>query len=390
MHFTRQNYNFFCTCANFLVLLHDILYNSHRIMKRQLIFFLAFAAMTAQAQKQNATYLAYIEEWKDVAVQQQADYGIPASITMAQALLESGAGQSELATKANNHFGIKCTSDWFGGVYYHDDETEGECFRQYYDAAESFKDHSLFLQRSRYSTCFEIAIEDYEGWAQRLRQCGYATDINYAAKLVKLIEDYRLDTLISYAPTERDTVAAPVIRGQMERPAERPADQKVVPGNAKKATVVTVKEPIRVINSDPEPPYVEPLTASEECKQFFLQHPKQKCNSLTYVEARKGDTYANVAFRINVRERELREWNDALGRDLEVGDRIYISRKKTSVPQEKAIMWGHPGESLWMICQREGIQMKRVQELNGFAPEVRVFKTRQKIYLNKVKEENVR
>lgn len=361
-------------------------------MKKSLIIAMAcVTCVSAQAQKQNATYLAYIEQWKDVAVQQQADYGIPASITMAQALLESGAGQSELAIKANNHFGIKCTSDWFGGVYYHDDETEGECFRQYYDAAESFKDHSLFLQRSRYSTCFEIAIEDYEGWAQRLRQCGYATDVNYSAKLVKLIEDYRLDTLIAYASTP-DKTPSPVIRGKEERPSTQPAQERTVvsSGNAQKATVVTAKEPIRVITSDPEPPYVEPLTASEESKQFFLAHPKVRCNGVNYVLARKDDTYANVAFRLNVRERELREWNDALGRELAEGDRVYLSRKKTTVPQEKTIMWVHPGESLWMICQREGIQMKQVQKLNGFAPDVRVFKTRQQIYLNKVKEGNGR
>ena len=151
--------------------------------------------MSAWAQNLNPTYLAYIEEWKGTAVQQQADYGIPASITMAQALLESAAGKSELAQNARNHFGIKCTSEWFGGVYYYDDDRKGECFRQYKDAAESFKDHSVFLKRPRYTTCFEIAVEDYEGWARRLRECGYATDPQYAHKLIKLIEDYRLDTL---------------------------------------------------------------------------------------------------------------------------------------------------------------------------------------------------
>jgi flagellum-specific peptidoglycan hydrolase FlgJ len=123
-------------------------------MKKSIFFAALCVTMTLAAQKPNEAYLAYIEQWKETAIQQQIDYGVPAAITMAQALLESGAGKSELAVKANNHFGIKCTSDWFGGVYYHNDETSGECFRQYYDAAESFKDHSLFLKRPRYATCF--------------------------------------------------------------------------------------------------------------------------------------------------------------------------------------------------------------------------------------------
>ena len=165
-------------------------------MKKIMIIIAAMVlGMSAAAQKQNPTYLAYIEQWKETAVQNQADYGIPASIIMAQALLESAAGTSELAVNARNHFGIKCTSEWFGGVYYYDDDSKGECFRQYANAAESFKDHALFLQRPRYATCFEIAIEDYEGWAYRLKACGYATDKNYAPKLIKIIEDYRLDTL---------------------------------------------------------------------------------------------------------------------------------------------------------------------------------------------------
>ena len=336
------------------------------IMKRIFIFLpVLLFAMSMPAQKLNQTYLDYIEQWKSTALQNQAEYGIPASIIMAQALLESAAGTSELAVNANNHFGIKCTNEWLGGVYYHDDDRKGDCFRQYLNAAESFKDHALFLMRPRYATCFEIAIEDYEGWANRLKACGYATDKNYAPKLIKLIEDYQLYEL-------EDRYAQ-----------SRKSEDK---SSKSKAAVVHGTAPIAVITHDPEPPYEEPLSARKEKKLFLLQHPTKKCNGVTYVQAREGDTYANVAFRLNVRERSLREWNDALGRDMKTGDRIYMSAKKKRVPQEKSIMWVHPGESLWMICQREGIQMKQVRKLNGFAPELQVFRTRQQIYLNKVKE----
>ena len=336
-------------------------------MKKSVIIALAVMALPLMAQQQNQTYLDYIEQWKETAVQQQMDYGVPAAITMAQALLESAAGQSELALNARNHFGIKCTSDWFGGVYYYDDDSRGECFRQYADAHESFKDHSLFLQRPRYATCFEIAVEDYEGWAHRLKACGYATDPGYASKLIKIIEDYRLDTL----------AATPELFGKKEPEPQKPL----------KAEVVHQSEPIKVFTQEPEPPYVAPISAREEKKTFLLTHPVKRCNGIKYVDAREGDTYANIAFRLNVRERQLREWNDALGRDLAVGDRVFMSAKKKKVPAEKTVLWVHPGESLWEICQREGIQIAQVQKLNGFPVDLRTFRTRQQIYLNKVKEE---
>ena len=400
-------------------------------MKKIMIIIAAMVlGMSAAAQKQNPTYLAYIEQWKETAVQNQADYGIPASIIMAQALLESAAGTSELAVNARNHFGIKCTSEWFGGVYYYDDDSKGECFRQYANAAESFKDHALFLQRPRYATCFEIAIEDYEGWAYRLKACGYATDKNYAPKLIKIIEDYRLDTLgvtgdglrVTGDSVERgstkdeSTMYEGFTKGRKDESRKR-GDGLRVTGDgtelnsgsaalnsaalnsaalnsdqrshstATKPVVVHRTEPIAVITRDPEPPYEEPLSAKDEKKLFLLQHPVKKCNGVRYVSAREGDSYANVAFRLNVRERLLREWNDALGREMKIGDRIYMGAKKKKVAPEKTLMWVHPGESLWEVCQREGIQMARVQQLNGFAPEVRVFRTRQQILLNKVKDE---
>ena len=347
---------------------------------------LMIGTMSSWAQKQDPTYLAYIEEWKAIAIQEQEDYGIPASITMAQALLESQAGQSELALNARNHFGIKCTNEWFGGVYYHDDDSEGECFRQYGNAAESFKDHSIFLKRPRYSTCFEIAVEDYEGWARRLKECGYATDPSYAPKLVKLIEDYRLDTL-TVSQTVRRPQAAPADRAQKENAGTgsvaKPAPK---PKRPLKATVVRRSEPIMVIHNDPEPPYVEPLTAKEERDSFFLMHPRKKCNGIQYVTAREEDTYANVAFRLNVRERDLREDNDALGRELAKGDRIYLAAKKST--GEEAFVWSHTGQSIWQLSQEVGVKIEAIQKWNELDPMIRTFRTRQRIYLHKTKEED--
>lgn len=348
-------------------------------MKKALLFAALGVTMTLAAQKQNTAYLAYIDQWKSTVVENQKDYGIPASIIMAQALLESGAGQSELAVNANNHFGIKCTNEWFGGVYYKDDDRKDDCFRQYGNAAESFKDHALFLQRPRYTTCFEIAIADYEGWAYRLKACGYATDPNYAPKLIKIIEDYRLDTL---AAASKEHVAAGGATVAGAAAAQAMPERK----RPLKAEVVRRSEPIMVIHNDPEPEYLVPLTAKEERDSFLIMHPKKRYNGVAYVIAREGDTYANVAFRLNVRERDLREDNDALGRELKPGDRIYLSAKKNV--GNKDFVWTHTGLSVWQLSQEEGVSLEAIQKLNELDPQIRSFRTRQRIYLRKVKQEN--
>lgn len=369
-----------------------------RMKKSTILMGLMTVSLSLMAQKQSEAYRQYIDQWKETAILQQAEYGIPASITMAQALLESAAGQSELAVNAKNHFGIKCTSEWFGGVYYYDDDSKGECFRQYADAAESFKDHSLFLQRPRYATCFEIAVEDYEAWAVRLRECGYATDKHYASKLIRLIEDYHLDSLTMattvgvFDPTAaqdlRNTEPNAQVNVKIDPNQPKPENQQASKKLAKrplKATVVQGTAPIMVIENDPEPPYVAPKTAREERDSFFIEHPKKKYNGINYVIAREGDTYATIAFRINVRERELRENNDALGRDLMPGDRVYLTLKKTQGSKE--FVWTHTGQSLWKLSQEEGVQIEAILKLNELDPNIRTFRTRQKIYLKKVKEQ---
>lgn len=135
----------------------------------------------------------YIIEFKDIAMEEMLQYGIPASITLAQGILESGAGVGELTLKANNHFGIKCHTGWQGDKVYHDDDERGECFRKYNDPKYSYRDHSLFLtQRSRYQDLFKLRKDDYVAWAKGLRKAGYATDPRYPEKLIGIIERYSL------------------------------------------------------------------------------------------------------------------------------------------------------------------------------------------------------
>lgn len=138
------------------------------------------------------TTVAYIEKFKNIAITEMNKYGIPASITLAQALLESGTGNSDLAKYANNHFGIKCTSDWSGKGYYKDDDQKDDCFRVYNNPEESFKDHSEFLKRKRYAALFELDKDDYEGWAIGLKAAGYATNPKYPDLLIGIIGRYDL------------------------------------------------------------------------------------------------------------------------------------------------------------------------------------------------------
>jgi flagellum-specific peptidoglycan hydrolase FlgJ len=154
---------------------------------------------------------AYIENYRGIAMDEMKNYGVPASITLAQGILESGSGKGRLSVEANNHFGIKCHG-WNGDKIYHDDDASQECFRKYNDPKYSFRDHSLFLKdRKRYYKLFQLDQDDYEGWAKELRQAGYATDKKYPDKLISLIERYDLskyDKMVlgdSYTPNPRPT-----------------------------------------------------------------------------------------------------------------------------------------------------------------------------------------
>ncbi|MBV8390176.1 MAG: glucosaminidase domain-containing protein [Mucilaginibacter sp.] len=138
------------------------------------------------------TSLTYIDRFKTIAIQEMNLYGIPASITLAQGLFESGSGNGELARVANNHFGIKCTSDWKGKGYYKDDDNHNDCFRVYDKPEDSFRDHSEFLKRPRYAKLFQLDKNDYVGWANGLKAAGYATNPNYPQLLINIIQKYNL------------------------------------------------------------------------------------------------------------------------------------------------------------------------------------------------------
>ena len=266
----------------------------------------------AYGQHKLAAYQKYIKTYGTLAIKQQTQYKIPASITLAQGLLESGAGQSHLACRSNNHFGIKC-HEWKGARVYHDDDLRGECFRKYSTVGQSDTDHSKFLaERPRYASLFKLRITDYKGWAKGLQKCGYATDRAYANKLIKVIEDYEL---------------------------YRYDRMKVV----KKTTKRTITQP-----KPAQPAY-----------QVYRTH------GLIYVYAQENDDFDHIAASLGFSPRKLKKYNE-VPEDfpLEKGDIVYLEKKKKKAdkPYEQHVV--QVGESMHGIAQKYGIQIKSLYKMN--------------------------
>lgn len=274
-----------------------------------LVFFL-FAIVQVQAQRKNTSYVKYIDQYSSIAVKHQAKYGIPASITLAQGILESGAGQSQLARKSNNHFGIKCHNDWTGGRAYHDDDFRGECFRKYRKVEESYDDHALFLTgRPRYANLFKLNVKDYKGWARGLQKSGYATDKAYANKLIKMIEDYELYKFDSN-------------KGRKSIPSSSPS-------------------------------------------KAISKRTVYKTHGLIYIYANVNDSFEAVANDLGFKPKDLHKYNEVpVGFPLQKGDVIYLQKKKKKADKPYYDHVVQIGESMHSISQKYGIKVKNLYKMN--------------------------
>ena len=264
----------------------------------------------AESQRRIASYEKYIKQCSGIAIQHQKKYKIPASITLAQGIFESGAGQSQLARKSNNHFGIKCHSDWRGERVYHDDDLRGECFRKYKRAEDSYEDHAHFLvDRPRYAPLFKLNIKDYKGWAKGLQKCGYATDRAYANKLIKVIEDYELYRF-----------------------------------DSAKGGKVTGRQQQAVIKS---------------------KYTIYRTHGLLYVYAKNNDNFENIAQSLDFRVKDLKKFNE-VPEDfpLQQGDIVYLEKKKKKADKPYYDHVVQVGESMHSISQKYGIQIKSLYKIN--------------------------
>ena len=289
-------------------------------MKRYLfflVFILSFLSVGAQT-RWNAQYQEYVDQWSSVAVEQMNRYRIPASITLAQGLLESGAGRSELAREGNNHFGIKCHNGWTGPTVYKDDDQRNDCFRSYKTARESYEDHSRFLVNGRrYQSLFSLKMTDYKGWARGLKAAGYATNPKYADRLIEIIEVYKL--------YEYD-------RGKVVRSE----------ADGRDGAVNAVMRDVYIFNDR------------------------------YYVLARRGDTYRTIGDDMGVSYRKLAKYNERDKNDqLEDGEIVWLEKKARKAPKQyKGVPHiVQPGESMYSIAQYYGIRLERLYKMNDLGPD---------------------
>jgi hypothetical protein len=272
---------------------------------------------------------AYINTYKDIAISEMKRSGIPASITMAQGMLESDNGNSSLVTEGNNHFGIKC-HDWTGPGMYKDDDARNECFRKYKSAAESFRDHSDFLlSRQRYTSLFELKSTDYKSWAKGLKKAGYATNPSYADLLIKLIEENKLYYL----------------------------DQDVAIADRSRSARSTAQ---KVSGQGQGPDFTINLN----------KHPVYKRNDIEYTVVKNGDTFDKLGRELDMFTWELVKYNE-LSKDsiLHEGQILYLQPKHRRAERGKEIHTVQPGESIYTISQLYGVKTKHIRRLNRLSPD---------------------
>lgn len=254
------------------------------------------------AQTRNGAYLTYIDKYKKIAVEQMRKYHIPASITLAQGILESDAGRSMLAVEGNNHFGIKCHSTWEGRKMYYDDDRRGECFRKYGSAVASFEDHSVFLASgSRYAFLFDLKTSDYKGWARGLKKAGYATNPQYADKLINIIELYDLSRFDKSGGLSKDkTLSSPSL----------------------------------------------------------TTHQPYLSNGLLYVRLGEDETLRDIAREFSTTKLRLRRYNEIDRKYIPLeGSVIYLEKKKCRAAKDYMTHTVGPDDSLWSIAQLYGVRM---------------------------------
>ena len=285
------------------------------MIKRLMAGVVALMVAVASLRAQSTDYVAYIDKYKDIAIEQMNKYHIPASITLAQALLESGAGKSELAQRSNNHFGIKCHS-WEGDRTYHDDDESGECFRVYKNVRDSYEDHSIFLATgSRYAFLFKFDHTDYVNWAKGLKRAGYATSPTYAEKLIGIIESYGLD--------------------RYDRSGSK----------------------------------VQTPTQAQANGHYVGNHEPMLAHDLVYVVTRQGDTMQGIADEFGIPRRKLMRYNDQHKYYVPAkGDILYLHRKYRRARKPNMHHVVAEGESMHLIAQMYGIRLSSLCRLNEAEP----------------------
>lgn len=304
-----------------------------------ILIFLSLVTSAVFAQKKELI-TGYIDTYKDIAINEMKRTGVPAAITLAQGIHESGAGNSKLALASNNHFGIKCKSNWTGETVKHDDDARGECFRKYPASEDSYKDHSDFLKTGqRYAFLFTLDVSDYMGWAKGLKNAGYATNPKYPEVLIKLIEEYDLQqyTLIAM--------------GKMpDKDAGSVASTTEQTGNVRTGMNDTYKDD-----------YVVEEKKTDNAKLY--PSGQFKINETKVLFVKKGTSFLSIAKEYDVDLSKIFEFNEMSRTEMVNEDQlIYLQRKRKTGNNEFHIV--QPGETMEDIARQEAIRLESLKELN--------------------------
>lgn len=314
------------------------------------------AALASPAQRM--TRQQYVDRYGAWAVQEMQRTGIPASITLAQGILESDCGNSMLAIDGNNHFGIKCPGGWQGATLYKDDDRRHECFRSYESAYESFRDHSDFLTgRTRYAELFALSTTDYKGWARGLKKAGYATAPDYADRLIQIIEEEGLDAYDRGEGQRRDSAKGPdtshwgLDGGRVIAPNPNTKRDK----HNKASDDFELPQPTKRKVKAQGDFGIDPLPV----------HAVQYNNGVRYIELGGSDTLESIAAEFHLMGWELLRYNDmTVGDDLSGLRFLYIGPKRNRAHPSCAQHEVREGDSMWRVAHKYGIKLKRLAKMN--------------------------
>lgn len=318
----------------------------NRIIFISLLFIQVNSSSLAFGDENKFSRQDYIDRWKVTALKNMFEHNIPASITLSQGILESGNGNSMLTQKANNHFGIKCHG-WAGKGYYMDDDKKDECFRLYDRAEDSFEDHSQFLLKKRYEGLFKLKQTDYKGWAKGLKKAGYATNPEYAKRLIMIIEDNKLFKYDKYTYSEYL---------DLKNKSEYKSDKKgkLAKSSPKKGTNF----------SDTDDQDLE-----------FIKGRKihEHANKIQYIIANEGDDYKKIAEEMNLGRWQILKYNDLEKNDkITKGEVVFIQPKHGK--SKTKIHTAQSGDSYWSISQKYGIKLKRLLKMNNVEADQKIKK----------------
>ena len=300
----------------------------------------------------------YIEAYKDIAMREMRQYGIPASITLAQGILESGSGRSQLSRQSNNHFGIKCHKDWQGKSVNYDDDKPQECFRKYKHPEDSFIDHSKFLVgKKRYAFLFDYPKDNYIKWAFGLKKAGYATDPKYPHKLIKYIERYNLDQYDE------------LVLGKKKKHHKKEKNNVIVSKTPVKTAVVKPKKPTVIVSQNKKPKVsetvssaIENLTKDDETETTIKNEPKVTKNKTIHT-VQAGETLYSISRKYAVTVADLKAYNNLETNDLAVGQTINLKPQVAeNVLKEYIVL---QGDTLYSISKKLAVTVAHLKEKNN-------------------------